>query len=181
MFEYGAYVNPNYLQYSGSTQKNRYPKIIQSAVTLKPSAKRLLSFGSSTGEEVFTLAENFPKAKEIVGVEIDTYRVQQARRSNNDPRVHFHDTLGALGKFDLALALNVFFRIDGNIDKKIWEKTLKELSEHISPGGILMIFKSEHDIDEVLGRKFKPINVWTHIHNRNGKELYCGYYRRKYF
>lgn len=171
--------DPGKLQPSGSTKEERYPKIYDSAAKLKPSAKRILSFGCSTGEELFSLAKRFPKAKQLVGVDIDHWRVQTARRTNKQNNIYFHDTLGGLGTFDIVTALNVFFCLEKPIEKEQWTKTLKEVSEHVTVGGYLMIFKSDYDPAEVLAKDFKPENTWIHVHNRNNKEYFCGYYRRK--
>lgn len=65
--------NPeNLFQPYGQTGFNRYPGIF-SFITKRlsgTSAPRLLSFGCSTGEEVFTLRRYFPHA-EIVGIDIN--------------------------------------------------------------------------------------------------------------
>jgi SAM-dependent methyltransferase len=168
-----------YLQPSGSTKEERYPKIYDSAVKLKPKAKRVLSFGCSTGEEIFALAKRFPDAEQLIGVDIDHNRVRDARRANKNSNIFFHDTLGGLGKFDVVTALNVFFCLDKPIPKEQWKKTLEEVIQYVAPGGVLMIFKSDHDPMEVLGDEFKAENVWNHTHNRNNKDYFCGYYRKK--
>jgi chemotaxis methyl-accepting protein methylase len=48
------------------TAPNRYPEIFAAAVAAAAAARRILSFGCSTGEECVSLAEYFPKA-EIIG------------------------------------------------------------------------------------------------------------------
>lgn len=170
---------PGYLQPSHSTQKNRYPKIFDSAAKFKPKAKRVLSFGCSTGDELFSLAERFPKAEQLVGVDIDHNSIMTGRRNNKDSRIHFHDTLGALGQFDVITALNVFFCLEKAIPKDQWTKILTEVESHVAPSGIIMIFKSDYDPKELLGDKYKDLNTWKHLHNRNDKEYFCGYYQKK--
>jgi len=167
-----------YLQPSGSTKEERYPKIYDSAKQLKPKAKRVLSFGCSTGEEIFALAKRFPNAEQFVGVDIDHNRIETARRSNKQKNIYFHDTLGGLGKFDVVTALNVFFCLEKPTPKDQWKKTLEEVANYVAPGGVLMIFKSDHDPAEALN-DFKAENTWNHTHNRNNKEYFCGYYRKK--
>jgi len=168
-----------YLQPSGSTKEERYPKIYDSAATLKPKAKRVLSFGCSTGEEVFALAKRFPNAEQLIGVDIDTNRIRDARKANKQNNIFFHDVLGGLGKFDIVTALNVFFCLEKQIPKDQWKKTLEEVADYVAPSGVLMIFKSDYDPMEVLGETFKAENVWNHTHNRNNKDYFCGYYRKK--
>lgn len=168
-----------YLQPSGSTREERYPKIYDSAAKLKPKAKRVLSFGCSTGEEVFALARRFPNAEQIIGVDIDHMRIQTARKNNKQKNVFFHDTLGGLGRFDVVTALNVFFCLEKPTPKDQWMKTLKEVVGYVAPGGLLMIFKSDYDPMDVLGEGFKAENTWVHTHNRNNKDYFCGYYCKK--
>jgi SAM-dependent methyltransferase len=168
-----------YMQPSGMTKEERYPKIYDSAASLKPKAKRVLSFGCSTGEEVFALAKRFPNAERLVGVDLDINRIRDARKTNKQKNVYFYDTAAGLGTFDVVTALNVFFCLEKPIPKDGWTKTLEEAASYVAPGGILMIFKSAYDPMDVLGKDFKAENTWMHKHNRNEKDYFCGYYRRK--
>lgn len=171
--------NDGYLQPSGSTKDERYPKIYDSAAQLKPKAKRILSFGCSTGEEVFSLAKRFPNAEQLIGVDIDYNRVCTARRTNKQKNIFFHDNVGGLGQFDVVTALNVFFCLENPIPKEQWKKTLEEVSGYVAPSGVLLIFKSDYDPMEVLSTDFKAENCWNHTHNRNNKDYFCGYFRKK--
>lgn len=167
-----------YMQPSGMTKEERYPKIYDSAAKLKPKAKRVLSFGCSTGEEIFALAKRFPDAEQLVGVDLDINRIRDARKANEQDNIFFYDTAAGLGQFDVVTALNVFFCLEKPIPKDGWKNTLEEVAGYVSPGGVLMIFKSDYDPAEVLGDDFKPENVWVHKHNRNNKDYFCGYYRK---
>lgn len=171
--------NDGYLQPSGSTKEERYPKIYDNAAKLKPRAKRILSFGCSTGEEVFALAKRFPNADQLIGVDLDHNRVCTARSANKANNIFFHDTVGGLGQFDVVTALNVFFCLEKPIPKEQWVKTLNEVTGYVAPNGILMIFKSDYDPMEMLNADFRAVNVWNHTHNRNNKDYFCGYYRKK--
>lgn len=168
-----------YMQPSGMTKEERYPKIYDSAAKLKPKAKRVLSFGCSTGEEAFALAKRFPNATQVVGADIDYSRICTARKNNKNTNVYFYDTAAGLGQFDVVTALNVFFCLDKPIPKENWIKTLEEVAGYVAPGGVLMIFKSDYDPMDVLAKlNFKAENVWNHTHNRNNKDYFCGYYRK---
>jgi SAM-dependent methyltransferase len=167
-----------YLQPSGMTKEERYPKIYDSAAKMKPKAKRVLSFGCSTGEEAFALAKRFPNAEQVVGVDLDINRIRDARKASKEKNVFFYDTAAGLGQFDVVTALNVFFCLEKPIPKDIWTKTLEEVASYVTPGGILMIFKSDYDPAEFLGDGWKPENVWVHKHNRNNKDYFCGYYKK---
>lgn len=169
-----------YMQPSGMTKEERYPKIYDSAATLKPKAKRVLSFGCSTGEEVQALAKRFPDAEQLVGVDLDYGRVCTARKGNKHSNVFFYDTAAGLGQFDVVTALNVFFCLEKPIPKDGWTKTLEEAASYVAPGGVLMIFKSDYDPMELLTKlNFRAENTWMHTHNRNNKNYFCGYYRKK--
>jgi SAM-dependent methyltransferase len=67
-------------QVSGDTAVDRYPRIFQFARDAlgEDAPARLLSFGCSTGEEVFTLRRYFPLAK-IDGIDINPYRIRACR------------------------------------------------------------------------------------------------------
>lgn len=166
------------LQLSHMTSEERFPKIFDSAKTLQPDAKRVLSFGCSTGEEAQALAKRFPNA-EIVGVDIDYSSVSSARKKNKLPNVHFHTALGATGKYDVVTALQVFFCMEKPIPPDRWTKTLRSIDPHLNAGGILMIYTSDYDPAVVLGDNYEPVNAWVREHNKNKKLYFNGYYRKK--
>jgi len=172
--------NDGYMQPSGMTKEERYPKIYDSAANLKPKAKRILSFGCSTGEEVQALAKRFPNAEQLVGVDIDINRIRDARKANKLTNVFFYDSASGLGQFDVVTALNVFFCLEKKIPQDQWKKILEEVAGYVAPGGVLMIFKSDYDPMDVLGTlDFIGENTWLHEHNRNKQNYFCGYYRKK--
>lgn len=178
-WSYGSYRgNDGYLQPDHQTREERFPKIFDSVKILKPKAKRVLSFGCSTGEECQALATRFPNA-EIVGVDIDHYTIQSARRRNKNSRIVFHDQLGATGKYDLITCLQVLFCMQSKIPKDRWTSTLVDIDKHLNPGGLLAIYTSEYNPLEVLGNKYFVKKEWTRIHNKNQKEYFCGYYQKK--
>lgn len=71
---------PGVFQISGDTAADRYPRIFRFVrdVLGEDAPVRLLSFGCSTGEEVFTLRRYFPLAQ-IDGIDINPYRVRACR------------------------------------------------------------------------------------------------------
>lgn len=169
----------NWLQASHMTKLNRFPKIFESAKRLQPNAKRILSFGCSTGEECITLAELFPDA-EIVGIDIDYHSIRHARKNNKCDRIHFHTDLGATGQYDLALCLMVFFCLEQPVPLERVTANLKKIDKHLNQDALLMVYTSDHDpaLIEEIG-KYEPVNVWKHQHNKNQKEYFDGYYRKK--
>jgi len=169
-----------YLQMSHMTKPERFPLIFDSAKQFQPDAKRVLSFGCSTGEEAFALAKRFPDA-EIVGVDIDYYSIQQARKHNKDKdRIFFHTELGATGKYDVITCLMVLFQMDSPIKFKPWDDVLCLLNKHLNLEGVLMLYTSEYNfLQSSVAVNFDVIRDWTRQHNRNEKEYFCGYYRKK--
>ena len=161
------------------TSPNRFPLIFESAKMLKQDAKRILSFGCSTGEECFSLAETFPHA-EIVGVDLSYYSIQTARRNNKyGDRVSFHDVLPGTGKYDLATCLMVLFALDNPITFDAWNEALTEVDRHLNLDAMLMIYTSDHAFEKSsVSLNYEPERTWTRIHEKNNKEYFCGYYKK---
>lgn len=170
----------SYLQLSNQTKENRFPKIFARAKELKPDAKRILSFGCSTGEECFTLAETFPEA-EIVGIDISNYSIQKARADNKfKDRVFFHDEIGATGKYDLVTSLMVLFCMSQPISQEKWTETIEKIDTHVNNNGVWAIYMSQFPLTtaEKVAKNYEAIKQWKRIHPRDKKVYYCGYYRK---
>ncbi len=173
------YQNGSTLQPDHMTKADRFPKIFESAQKMQPNAKRVLSFGCSTGEECQSLRKYFPNA-EIVGVDIDWGSIKKARDNNKDDRIFFHTDLGATGKYDLCLCLMVFFCMEFPVPYERFEETLQKLNKYINEDGLLMIYTSDHNpswVPEIV-QEYEPVNVFIREHNKNKKEYYNGYYRK---
>ncbi len=141
----------------GTTQEDRYPLIFRyaaEALTGVP-APRLLSFGCSTGEEVFTLRRYFPTAR-ITGLDIVPARIRRARarlaRDGGDPRLRFAVAASAeheaAQSYDAVFAMAVFrhgglgagpARCDGRIAFEDFERSVGALAGTLKPGGLLAI------------------------------------------
>lgn len=167
-------------QLSHMTRAERFPKIFDSAVELAPNARRILSFGCSTGEEAQALAVRFPDS-EVVGVDIDHYySVQTARRNNKFPdRVFYHDDLGGTGKYDLCTCLMVLFMMDNPIPFERVESTVEQIDRHLNPGAVLMLYTTEHPFEQTkVFKGYSTIRSWKRKHNKNGKTYFNGYFRK---
>ena len=85
---------PGVFQISGDTREDRYPEIFRFVCDALGStaATRLLSFGCSTGEEVFTLRRYLPLAT-IDGIDVNPYRIrtcrERLRRRGGDETIEF--------------------------------------------------------------------------------------------
>lgn len=166
------------LQLSHMTRENRFPKMMESAKQMKPDARRILSFGCSTGEEVFSLASTFPDA-EIVGVDLDYYSISRARKQNKENRVYFHTEVGATGKYDLVTCFMVLFSLEKPIEFDKWHEVVKIIDKTVAPNGVLMIYTSDHDFaHSSVFNNYEIIKSWKREHNKNQKEYFCGYYRK---
>lgn len=169
----------NYCQLSNQTREERFPKIFDSLIELQPDAKRILSFGCSTGEECFALAKRFPKA-EIVGLDINHYSLTQARNKNKEKdRVFFTDEVGPTGKYDIITALMVLFGVNEPVPKPNWEQCIEKMDKHLAKDGLLIIYTSEFSFEDTeISRRYKVVRSWIREHNVNKKNYFCGYYRK---
>ena len=168
-----------FLQPDHMTRLDRFPKIFETAQKFKPDAKRVLSFGCSTGEECQSLRKYFPNA-EIVGVDLDYPSIQKARKTNKDKNIFFHTDLGATGKYDIVTCLMVFFCMEHPVPYRRFEEALKNLNNYINEDGYLMIYTSDHHPNwvEEITTQYEAVNVWTRTHEKNKKDYYNGYYRK---
>ena len=100
-----------------ASREDRYPELFAEcqkrlAPLLNP---RILCFGCSTGEEVFTLARYLPQA-EITGVDINPWCLKQCTRTNRNDRLRFlHRNSAEFARadgFDAIFCMAVFQRTD---------------------------------------------------------------------
>jgi SAM-dependent methyltransferase len=178
---YNKYPYDELLQYSHQTKMNRFPKIFESAKNLCPDPKRVLSFGCSTGEEAFTLAEQYYPDSEIIGVDIDYYSIQRARKTNKfKDRVFFHTDLGATGKYDVAFCLMVLFSLEKPIGFDKFESAIETIDKYLNQNAFLIFYTLEYNpmCVELFRNKYRPVNEWIRLHNKNNTEYYNGYYQK---
>ena len=154
---------PGVFQISGDTGEDRYPEIfrfVRDTVGGGPGVS-LLSFGCSTGEEVFTLRRYFPRAA-IDGVDINPYRIGASRarwrREGRDPRLRFIVAGSAIAippvRYDAIFCLAVLRhgglrqggeaapRCDDLIRFEDAARLVGELARRLKPGGLLAIAHS---------------------------------------
>lgn len=152
-------------QISGDTGEDRYPEIfrfVRDTIGDSPDV-RLLSFGCSTGEEVFTLRRYFPGAA-IDGADINPYRIRACRarwrREGRDPRLRFLVAGSAAvippARYDAVFCLAVLRhgglrqgsqdeparRCDQLIRFEDAAHLIGELARRLKPGGLLAITHS---------------------------------------
>lgn len=158
----------NLFQPSSYTVANRYPRLFSlirhrlSDVTFP----RLMSYGCSTGEEVFTLRRYFPVA-EITGIDINPHCIDVCRKQleqRNDPGIRFelagapdaepsafYDAIfcmavlrhGELGS-SKAQTCNHLIRFED------FENTVAGLCRALKPGGYLIIRHSNFRFSDTI-------------------------------
>jgi SAM-dependent methyltransferase len=142
----------------GTTSIDRYPETFQRVRSLleDSASVRILSFGCSTGEEVFSLRRYFPEAR-IVGVDINPFNIAVCRFRRykaGDKRITFA-VAGSTEKelnagYDAIFAMAVFRHGDLNVSPPPlesghrirfadFEQSVADLSRALRPGGLLVI------------------------------------------
>lgn len=147
-------------QTSGDTGPDRYPELFDRAAGLKPDARRILSFGCSTGEELEAIRARFPEA-EIVGAEINARsRRIAAERIACDRRVSVVPPGEVDGAFDVVFALAVLqvqpHRIerDGIDDLSAiypfrrFDEAARMLAGLLAPGGLLCVMHAQYRVED---------------------------------
>lgn len=150
----------NLFQPADFTQPNRYPLLFKLALEMLGDGpeRNILSFGCSTGEEVFTLRGYFPRAK-IKGVDINPYNISVCRRRLKqapDQDICFEiadSTLReATESYDAIFCMAVFrhgsladanvVRCDHLIRFSAFSRHAADAARCLKPGGLLFIIHS---------------------------------------
>jgi SAM-dependent methyltransferase len=149
---------PGLFQLSGTTGDDRYPEVFRFVSDRLGGARthRLLSFGCSTGEEVFTLRRYFSRAT-IEGVDINPYRIaasrRQLRRRGGDSQLSFSVAASTRhlpsGSYDAIFCLAVLRRgelrlgpaprCDHLLRFDDFERTVADFARCLKLGGYLAI------------------------------------------
>jgi SAM-dependent methyltransferase len=151
---------------------DRYPELFEQCRQSFAgcSSPRILSFGCSTGEEVFTLARYLPQA-EIVGVDINPWCLKQCERNNQNGQLRFLHSLSPefadATNFDAIFCMAVFQRTEHRTEDahpgetgftfERFEAEVAELDRKLKPGGLF--FLDEYDFsfeDTATAARYKP-------------------------
>ncbi len=148
------------MQPSTVTSNNRHPELFDHVrqALADVAAPSILSFGCSTGEEVFTLAAMMPDAH-VRGIDINRACIRQARQrlaEADDGRLSFACAASAAGEpaahYDAIFALSVLRH--GRLDAEQpddcsailpfarFADSIAELDHCLKPGGLLVIWGS---------------------------------------
>lgn len=142
------------------TVADRYPALFDFASHVAPNARRILSFGCSTGEELAALRLRFPVAT-IVGAEINPRsRHIAARRMASDVHVMVVPPGRIAGGFDLIFALAVLQREPHTVEEldivdlstryrfDRFDSAVKMLVDRLEPGGLLFVTNNQYRIED---------------------------------
>ena len=153
------------------TWLNRYPALFDLAAELEPDARRILSFGCSTGEELISLRRRFAHA-EIIGAEINARsRAIAGRRVADDARTTVIAPESITGSFDLVFALSVLQRDPRGLRNEMEAKHLaarypfarfdggvRGLVRRLRPGGFLIVANTLYRVeDSSAAAELEPI------------------------
>jgi len=160
----------------GATSDNRYPEAFLSVRALAGDAPttRILSFGCSTGEEVFSLRKYFPQAT-LIGLDINPWNILLCRYRKwrkGDARMHFavagSTTTQPSASYDAVFAMAVFRhgelnitppppRCDHLIRFSSFEQSIADLARILKPGGLLAMQNSMFRFeDTATASQFEP-------------------------
>lgn len=173
----------DHLQNSTYTFSNRYPVLFKQVQQYfsKHEALRILSFGCSTGEEVFTLKQYIPKAA-IIGVDINEWCIKQCRKRNDHNDCIFMnrtlDGFDDLSGFDAIFCMAVFQRsenrakgyntIVSGFGFEQFEKEIKILDTKLKEGGLLIIDNTDFSFeDTACAYKYIPLDFAGNRLKRN--------------
>ena len=166
----------NLFQPYALTAFDRHPRVFSYVSEHVPdgATTRILSFGCSTGEEVFSLRHYFPQA-EIVGIDINPHNIAVCRKKlqrNGDLRIRFAlagtpDTEPA-ASYDAVFCMSVLRHgelgathpesCEHLIRFADFDKTVVGLSRCLKPGGYLIIDGSNFRFsDTVTASAFEAV------------------------
>jgi SAM-dependent methyltransferase len=170
----------NLFQPEPTTAEDRYPTLFQFVRDHlgDGSDRRILSFGCSTGEEVFSLRRYFPLAR-IKGVDINRRNIKECRarlaRIGGDPDLSFDIAGSAINEpaahYDAVFAMAVFRhgelgaappRCDHLIRFADFERSVGELAVSLKPRGLLILRHANFRFgDTARASAFKQLRVAT--------------------
>lgn len=178
----------NLFQPDNFTLPDRYPDLFRLAVREVGDGadKRILSFGCSTGDEVFSLRRYFPSAR-IVGIDINRHNIAVCRRKliqDPDPAIDFR-VGGSLADqpaegYDIVFCMAVFRhgalgdrtreRCDEYIRFGDFDRATGDIARCLKPGGLLFIENSHFRFSDTRAhRDFRALTEVRQSHlDRDG-------------
>lgn len=165
-----------------TTAFDRYPAIfrfVRDEIGDGPQ-RRILSFGCSSGEEVFSLRRYFPEAQ-IVGIDANPYNISVCRRNarqRNDHGVHFrvattpaaepdemYDAIFCMAVLRHGLLTTADSRCDHLLRFADFDRITGDLARCLRPGGLLAIRHSNFRFSDASAS-----TSFTVAHRLTGKQ-----------
>jgi hypothetical protein len=159
-------------QSSHYTETNRYPDLFEICRDqLKDKINpRILSFGCSTGEEVFSLGEYLPGAK-IIGADISNWCIKECLKKPHNENFEFlnskSERFRRMDNFDAIFCLAVFQHPDNRRESagfaseylfSQFEQQLIVLDNKLIKGGLLFIDNCDFNFFETeIARRYSPV------------------------
>jgi hypothetical protein len=162
-----------YHQYRNYTCENRYPALFAICRDYFKNRQnvKILSFGCSTGEEVYSINSYLPQAT-IIGTDINPYNLRQCKKKKAKKNIRFIHTLSEEYQYSknfdaifcMAVLQHIKNREEVNVATKFtfqqFEKQLIALDEKLKVGGLLFIDKTDFDFAQtaIYGR-YSPLDL----------------------
>jgi len=161
-----------HLQLETYSCDDRYPALFEQCRQhfAGGSAVRILSFGCSTGEEVFTLARYLPGA-EVVGVDINPWCLKQCTRMNHSGQLSFFHSLSGefadAADFDAIFCMAVFQRSEHRTENarpgdtgftfERFDAEVAMLDRKLKPGGLFFLDECDFSFEQTAAAaRYRP-------------------------
>lgn len=159
-------------QWSNYTCEDRYPELFAICKEFFKDREnvKILSFGCSTGEEVYSIHSYLPKAA-IIGADINPYNLRQCKKKKPPKNVGFMHTFSEEYRqskdFDAIFCLVVLLNVKNrkaNVATEFtfqqFEKQLSELDEKLKTGGLLFIDRTDFDFMHTsISDRYSPLDT----------------------
>ena len=142
------------------TAPERYAELFDFVAQSRPDARRILSFGCSTGEEISAIRRRFPDAY-VLGAEINPRSRAAARRTHRaDAKVRIATSIAGERPFDIIFAMAVLqfqpkrIERDGVTDlSKMYpyerfDRGLTHLCGALARGGLLCVMHAHYRVED---------------------------------
>lgn len=159
-------------QLSTYTEEDRYPELFEICKEFlkNKNNQKILSFGCSTGEEVFSLNEYLTQAQ-IIGTDINKWCINECRKKNksaNNLFVHSKSKkFSRLNNFDAIFCMAVFQHPENREDVnetatkysfERFEKEIVNLDKKLKVGGLLIIDHCDFNLMEtIVAINYEPL------------------------
>jgi SAM-dependent methyltransferase len=163
---------PGIHQISAKTAFDRYPQIFAGAALAAPNARRILSFGCSTGEECATLKMYFPQAT-VVGADVNPVSLCKARWRYGNDSVSFAYAsdlgLKLRAPFDAIFCLTVLrdTRLDAEASIREtypfdrFDERVALLHSLLVPGGLLVFYGNMYRFsDTSVAKEYESVPLF---------------------